>query len=238
MKPTLQAQADFKLHNAALDMVRGGYAQALGSALAASVRQRLVEDQIGEDGRPVRSGGYVTGRMWQGWRVLPSGRGSKAFFGGSSISSKWILAKKLGEMDDAEIRRIQRGGSIKMTWLTKQRGVDKIPIRLPSGKWTVRSTPDTGAQAWEKKGRRREKAPKVRNRIKAASVQWGDGNSDYKNRSFIGPRENETRAALVWTAAFLERNTMKGGADLAHTINAAERHSARMVREIRRRVRG
>lgn len=237
MRPTLKADADFKLLNAATEMIRLAYTAAIGEALSAAVKHRLTSAMMGEDGRKVRTGGVLTGRMWRGWRSKPSGRTVKSFFGGSSISSRWILAKKMGEMDDDEIKRLQKGGATKMTWLTKQRGVEKVRIRDSSGKWIVRTAPDTEAEAWEKEGHKRSKPPKVRNRIKAASVQWGNGNTDYKARSFLGLQEGETMAALEWLMSFIERTTMKGGSDFAHSFSRAEQHNARVAQEIRRRAR-
>jgi len=237
MKPRIDVVSELKLIDAARNMVRGGYSLALGNAMSAAIKKRLITNKIGEDGRRVRSGGVLTGRMWDGWRVKPTGKGTKAFFGGSSISSRWILKEKLGELTDEEIRKIQKGAPTPMVWLTKAAGVPLARIQDSSGKWIVRKTPDRAADAWERKGKKRPKPPKVRNRIKAASVQWGAGNSDFKNRSFLGPRKEEIDAALEFVSAYMEKNSAKGMTGFAHSYERAGQYSQLLMKELRSRTR-
>ena len=206
-----------QIHNSALDFIRLRYSATLGEAVCMSVQGRLIEDKEGEDGAPVRTGGFRTGQMWRSFAVVYTRRGAKGAFRGSSFSSWWYTRelKKLRNQTDDELL-------MKFKALRKQRAKDL--------------TEQTGKKV---KVSATYKNIRVQNRFKAAHVQWGAANpkfrdSDFANRSFLGYTQGEAMAALKFTQHMLEL-ALPHAEDMVHRVNEAFRYSARLAREIKKR---
>ena len=84
-----RAMEETLIENAAAEMIRFNVARRCGEAFIERIKERLTEDNVGADGRPVLTGGLRTGQMWRGFKIKPGGQGARGYFAGSSFNSRY-----------------------------------------------------------------------------------------------------------------------------------------------------
>ena len=215
-----RAMEETLFENAAAEMIRFNVARRCGEAFIERIKERLTEDNVGADGRPVLTGGLRTGQMWRGFKIKPGGQGARGYFAGSSFNSRYYETE-IQKKPDRDLIEFEKTLSQKEKIIRKRTAAKK---GVALGK--IKSV------------------KKVANRIKARSVQWGrktnDETGDYsrQGRAFLGFTDAEAATVIAWLEQWLIKRYGDAQAvrKMGWQINRALKMSEDMKKKLHQRA--
>lgn len=196
----LKFQPDVFLMNPLLD-VRNALQKFMGMNLALVVRDRVVLDEIGPDGKKMGPF-FNTGGMWRGFDVVQRKNSVNAEFYKSSYSAGFLLSvlKKDKNLTVKDIKKIHRDRRKKSLEGTKVAGLGKV-------------------QGYQQNVRNRDKAYSSLESKKVAGAARG--------REILEPMREEAEALQNYLEAILRLRTMVG--DVSNIPRGIRKQRARRL---------